>query len=273
MSNLLLLNARMDIGLKGIQIHFNAVDDDLAKLLEQVESFKVEGIKRHALGTSDVSLISNKGLGFIERPELEEDEGTPPNTGGPCGCDDPSKPLVPIEVPESKFSDIRLLTEDEYNNLTQLVDKPTYDELGVFTLTKLSEGVYGVTGGFNHLYGYDSLEEGAHMFLTLSVDDYVKSYLGVMNVENPDKVVMTLSSYGRLTNFTAKQMYLGINPITNSFIMPIMVGIKGLTAIPDVVIKADWDGGGSQKFAKYTTTIKMDTAIILDGTPPVPTPH
>jgi hypothetical protein len=251
----------MDIGINGIKVAFHAVDDDLAKLLGQVESFKIDSIERHALGTSDVILLSNKGLSFIERPLLEDDMENVPNSGT-CGCDSLDKPLEPVEVPSSTINTITLLTEEGYNALDHLTDKPLYSELGSVAMSYSVEGGYSIAGTLNPIKGHTTVPDGAIVFLELGVTDYVRSCLGVMAVDNPDKVVMTVACYNSVTNVSAIQLYTTLDPVTRTVMMPLVVGVEGLTAVPDIVIKTDWDGGSSNKFAKYTTTISMKDVVI-----------
>lgn len=257
MSSLLNLSVAMDIGREGITLRLNAIDEELAKLIKEVEFFQVKEVSRHSMGTSDVVLVSNKGLGFIERPELEED-GTG-NTGGVCGCNDTTKPLEPVVVPDSEFKSIRLLSEEGYNQLTaSSINKPTYAELGYVELVSYSkEQGYTMSGNLNIVENYDYPVDGAHVFLVLEVSDYVKSNLGVLAVDSPSKVVMMVSVYGEVKNLTVSELYYALNSVNNTVTLPLRVAVKGLTTIPNIVLTADWDGGGYQKFARFDTKIDM----------------
>jgi len=257
MSSLLNLSVYMDIGRDGIRLQISAIDEDLAKLIQEVEFFQVKEVSRHALDTSDVLLVSNKGLGFIERPELEEDD-TSGGKDGMCGCNDRDKPLEPVVVPDSEFKSVRILSEEGYNAIHPELTKPTYTELGSIQIASYSkEDGYTMSGDLNVVENYAYPVDGAHVFLVLEVTDYVKSNLGVLSVDSPDKVVMMASVYGEVKNFTASQLYLAIDPVKNTVTLPLRVAVKGLTTIPDIVLTADWDGGGSQKFAKFDTKIHM----------------
>lgn len=264
MSNLLLLTTKMDIGINGISITFSAVDDDLAKLLEQIDSFKVESVSRHALGTSDVKLLSSKGLGFIERPQLDN---TPDETvSEDCGCDSLDKPLIPVEVPKSEFS-LRLMTEEEYGNGVGVLPIPTpvkYSDLGNLTI-KSVDGKWSMEGTVKEISGQGVTVDKAYALLCVEVSDYIRSWLGVMSVENPDKPVLTVSSYATVKNYTASQVYKALEGNFAHMFLSLGITVSGIT-VPNVSIIADWDGSGSNKFAKNIVEIDMSKVSVLKDT-------
>lgn len=270
MSNLLMIPSTIDIGVNGITLNFSAIDDDLAELIYNAKTFNVTKPIRHAKGTSDVSLQSEKGLAFIERPLVPDD--TTGNNKIPCCCTD--GPLVEEPTLSSDFRYISLVTEELYNELVDGTMSPTLAELGDVLLEYKEVGTDGegnplsqwvMSGTLNEIKGSpDSYfkDDGAYVNLILGISDYAFAHLGILATENPNEPVLMFGAYGVVKNYTAKQLYDSMSHSSKMLVMFINVGVSELSTTTDISLTANWDGSHGHKFTKTTTVIDMSSVTI-----------
>ena len=64
----LTLPVKIDIGVNGIVLTFESMDEELARLMEQAGTYESLPIQYHSLGASTLTIQSKKILGFIDRP-------------------------------------------------------------------------------------------------------------------------------------------------------------------------------------------------------------